>query len=218
MTVSHDSQHDCQWQSKTESVEGCLYCLARCCPSVSKHAVMKPLVKKSTLHNNRKNYCPVSSLAFIVAKVFGNIVLRHLLACFNSHDLLCHSQSAYCPCHSTETALLKVTNDILLDVDSVCLSDVSVLTLLHLSFAFDTVVHHTVIIFSSTDVNLSMAFLAPFFCGWVLSYTRLTSCGTTLIMDLLKRQPCGSKTHIIYIEMSQLNQFDIHTKINNCTY
>ena len=48
------------------------------------------------------------------------------------------SQSAYQQYHSTETALLKVTNDILLNMNS---QRVTLLVLLDLSSAFDTVDH-----------------------------------------------------------------------------
>ena len=45
-------------------------------------------------------------------------------------------QSAYKPCHSTETAVLKVVNDILFELDN---WKVVLLTLLDLSAAFDMV-------------------------------------------------------------------------------
>ena len=108
-------------------------------PSVLKYAVVRPLLKKPTPDsNNLKKYRPVSNLSFL-SKVIEKIVLRQLFAYLNSHDLLCPSQSAYRPCHSTKTALLQITNDILRALDD---GDVPVLTLLGLSSAFDTVDHY----------------------------------------------------------------------------
>lgn len=51
-------------------------------------------------------------------------------------------QSAYRKYHSTESALLKVQNDILQSLDNNC---VTVLVLLDLSAAFDTIDHHTLL-------------------------------------------------------------------------
>ena len=56
-----------------------------------------------------------------------------------SHEgLLNFNQSAYKSSHSTETALLKIQNDIALSVDS---GKAVALTLLDLSAAFDTIAH-----------------------------------------------------------------------------
>ena len=49
------------------------------------------------------------------------------------------SQFAYRPAHSTETALLKLMDDVLYALDN---NDVSLLTLLDLSAAFDTTDHN----------------------------------------------------------------------------
>jgi hypothetical protein len=53
-----------------------------------------------------------------------------------------HFQSAFRKYHSTETALLKVQNDILLSMDR---HEVCFLVLLNLSSAFDTIDHKTII-------------------------------------------------------------------------
>ena len=107
-------------------------------PSTFTTAVVKPLLKKASLDsNNLKNFHPVSNLSS-VSKITQKIVLQQLLAYLMEHNLICLSQSAYRPHHSTETALLKVTNDILLGLGS---GNVSLLTLLDLSAAFDTTDH-----------------------------------------------------------------------------
>ena len=45
---------------------------------------------------------------------YGDIVVKYVLELANSNRLLSDFQLSYLLCHSTETALLKVTNDLLL--------------------------------------------------------------------------------------------------------
>jgi len=66
------------------------------------------------------------------------VVFRQLYGYLSATDVLPRLQSAYQTHHSTETAVLKVLTDILYAVDD---GDLSVLALLNLSAACDTVDH-----------------------------------------------------------------------------
>ena len=111
-------------------------------PQCFKHASVKPLLKKASLDPNcLKHYWPVSSLPFL-SKVLERIVLKQFLQHLQSHSLLEPFQSAYRKCQSTETASLRVVNDLLHASDSGC---VSFLSLLDLSAAFDTIDHNILI-------------------------------------------------------------------------
>ena len=84
-----------------------------------------------------ENFRPVSNLSFI-SKLTERVVLKRLtdhILCNNLHEQF---QSAYKPNHSTETALMRVQNDILMSVDK---KRGVVLIMLDLSAAFDTVDH-----------------------------------------------------------------------------
>ena len=107
-------------------------------PDIFKSALVKPLLKKPSLDpNDLKNFRPMSNLSFL-SKVVERIVLNQLLEHLSSHNLLHPLQSAYRSNHSTETALLKIANDLLTSLDN---SKVCFLTLLDLSAAFDTIDH-----------------------------------------------------------------------------
>ena len=101
-------------------------------------AYVTPLHKKPSLDRNiLKNYRPVSNLSFI-SKLIEKVVAKQLNEFILHKGLLNANQSAYKSSHSTETALLKIQNDIALSVDS---GKAVALTLLDLSAAFDTIDH-----------------------------------------------------------------------------
>ena len=86
-------------------------------PACFKSALVTPLLKKPTQdHNDLKNYRPVPNLAFL-SKILEKIVFDQLRFHLETNKLSEILQSAYRAQHSTETALLKVMNDILTDCD-----------------------------------------------------------------------------------------------------
>jgi hypothetical protein len=108
-------------------------------PLYLKSAYIIPRLKKPDLDDNdARNYRPISNLP-VLAKLLERLVAKQLLAYLRLHGLLPRLQSAYRAAHSTETALLKITSDILSALDK---GDLVALTLLDLSAAFDTVDHN----------------------------------------------------------------------------
>ena len=114
------------------------------------------------------NYPPVSNLCFI-AKILAKLVLSQVSSYLNSHNLHNTCQSAYRPDHCTETALLKVVNDLFLSLSK---GNISVLALLDFSSTFDTIDHPILVHRLHTDFGFTDAVLQ-----WFSSYlTDRTHC------------------------------------------
>ncbi|KAK3569504.1 hypothetical protein QTP86_032109 [Hemibagrus guttatus] len=111
-------------------------------PTVFKKARVIPILKKPALDpSDISNYRPVSLLSFL-SKILKRIVYNQLSDYLMQNNLHDPNQSGFKAAHSTETALLSVTEK-LHATRSAKLS--SVLILLDLSAAFDTVNHKTLL-------------------------------------------------------------------------
>ena len=107
-------------------------------PTEHKHAVVTPMLKKPSLDPAQlSNYRPISNLTF-VSKLLERSVTSQISSYFSTYDMFPSLQSTCRPRHSTETALLKITNDVLVAADQ---GMVTVVVLLNYSAAFDTVDH-----------------------------------------------------------------------------
>jgi exonuclease III len=111
-------------------------------PASLKAAIVSPLLKKSSLDKEiYKHYRPVSNLPYL-GKLIERVVVEQLNVYRSENNLLEPCQSAYRKAHSTETALLKIVNDMLSAIDA---KKCVLLVLLDLSAAFDTVNHDLLI-------------------------------------------------------------------------
>ena len=94
-------------------------------PDKWQEALVKPILKKPNADLvNRK----------LTEKAVSHQMVHHM----TTHDLMPVFQSAYREGHSTETALMKIRNDILMNMNN---QEVTLLVLLDLSAAFDTIDH-----------------------------------------------------------------------------
>ena len=111
-------------------------------PESLRDAVVTPILKKPSLDKeDLKNYRPVSNIRYL-CKVIETVVCSQITQYLDDHKLLEPLQSAYRVGHSTETALLRVHNDILRAIDN---RRAVFLVMLDLSAAFDTLDHNVML-------------------------------------------------------------------------
>ena len=108
----------------------------------AKLAHITPLIKGKGLDFSEfKNYRPISNLSF-VGKLIERIVLKRLNEHLDQNNLNMPQQSGYKKHHSTETLLVRIVNDLLIASSE---SKATVVMLLDLSAAFDTVDHNVLL-------------------------------------------------------------------------
>jgi len=130
-------------------------------PASHKHAVVKPILKQSSLDPAQlTNYRPVSNL--FVSKLLQRCVVAQITKYLNDNDLFPPLQSAYRPRHSTETAVIMIINDAVLAADQ---GMITLVVLLDCSAAFDTVDHQITIEILENRCGISTSSLT-----WCRSY------------------------------------------------
>ena len=105
-------------------------------PDSWKHSIVHPLFKSGN-PSDPANFRPIS-LVPVIMKVVERIVHQQLYTYLSHNHLLASSQHGFRPRHSTETALLSVTERILAATDR---GEISMLCLLDLSKCFDVIDH-----------------------------------------------------------------------------
>ena len=159
-------------------------------PECLKKASVIPVLQKSTLDCNvLKNFRPVSNLSFL-SKVIERVVSARIQAYLNRNNMHEVFQSAYKCHHSTETALLRVQNDLLQTISK---GKYAVLILLDLSAAFDTIDHK--VLLSRLLYKFGIRGKA---LSWISSYLQdryqevLINCSVSQLCELLFGVPQGS--------------------------
>ncbi len=126
-------------------------------PTAFKQARVTPLLKKPTLNTSLlETYRPVSLLPFI-GKKLERVVFNQVSLFLSQNNNLDAKQSGFRSGHSTETALLSVTEALRIAKAD---SKSSVLILLDLSAAFDTV-NHQILLSTLSSLEFHFAGLNP---------------------------------------------------------
>ena len=117
-----------------------------------KTSQVRPKLKKPDLEPDLfVNYRPIANTPFL-SKVTVKLVAIQVHNYLNCHRVFPTLQSAYRKHHSTESALLRVSNDIFRILDS---QGEVILVLLDLSAAFDTKDHHLLLTRLRTYFNFT---------------------------------------------------------------
>ena len=185
-------------------------------PSLYKQTLVKPKLKCNSLDQDvLKNYRPLSNLSFL-SKALERCVLKQLVHHLDSNNLFGDFQSAYRKFHSCETAITKITNDILMSLDK---KQCSFLLFLDLSAAFDTVDHSILLNTLMKKYNIRNSVLE-----WIKSYltdrnykvniNKAFSKGVFLLFGVPQGSILGPILFILYISeienIARCHGFRIH--------
>ena len=127
-------------------------------PHLWKHPHVVPFYKNGDV-DDVGNYRPISLLP-IISKVLEKIISNQLMEFLESHNLLSKSQHGFRANLSTETALMKVNERIYENIDK---QEISLLLLLDLSKAFDSV-SHDILLTKCDNLNIDRFWFNDYLC------------------------------------------------------
>ena len=157
-----------------------------CFPSTWKTAQVTPLFKSGSCEDT-SNYQPISVLP-VLLKILERHVATSLCKHLHSYDLLYNLQSAFRPNHSMETALIKLTDELLFNMDN---DMVTGLAFVDFRKAFDVINHELLLKLSIYGANdLSLKWFGSYLTGRK-QYVRINGCCSTS-KQLLQGVPQGS--------------------------
>ena len=164
--------------------EGSMDCL--------KSATILPLLKDLDNHmdtDNFKHYRPVSNLQYI-GKLIERVVSIRLNKHLEDNNLHSNIQYGYRKGHSTESLLLKIVNDLLINCDE---QKPSILMLLDLSAAFDTVDQSKLLLILQDEIGIEGIAL-KWFTSFLQGRTQKVKIGNeySAISELMYGLPQGS--------------------------
>ena len=132
-------------------------------PKSWKHPYVIPFFKSGDA-DNVSNYRPISLLP-ILSKVLEKIVANQLMSFLESNKLLAKNQHGFRKYLSTETALMKVNEYLYQNIDN---QNISLLLLLDLSKAFDSV-SHEILMNKFDNLSIDQFWFRDYLCDRIQS-------------------------------------------------
>ena len=178
----------------------CLMCNLSLSEGCLPGSLKAPVLKKSNLDQDAaKNYRPISNLT-IISKVIERIVAEQIKKHLVDSNSMPPLQSAYWAGHSTETALIEVISDI---IDAADGQQVTLLGLLNMSAAFDTVDHDILLHRLETSYGVrgrALRWLTSFLTGrtQAVSYAGQTSPQCRLSCGVPQGSVLGPLLFVLY--------------------
>jgi len=185
-------------------------------PVEHKRAVVRPVLKKPNMDpSTPSSYRPVSNVTFL-SKLIERAVNQQLKSYLDTNNLIPAYQSGFRRFHSTETAVVKVYNDIVIASDT---GRLTALVMLDYAAAFDTVDHGILLDILRVTFGLSGVVL-DWICSFLSGRTQVVRIGGTssssvaLFFGVPQGSVLGPLLYILYaadiIAIFEKHGFSVH--------